>query len=82
MKFFLMRASKRKKRNKISSVAHGMARLPMIQQEIAQLTREFYSNIVVYTSEGPSGMEEVLNSVPVLVTVEMNERLTAPFEDA
>jgi hypothetical protein len=47
--------------------------------QLCQMTRDFYRNL--YTSEGTSGMDEVLASVPVSVTSVMNESLTAPFED-
>jgi hypothetical protein len=43
------------------------------------MTRDFYRNL--YTSEGTSGMDEVLVSVSVSVTSAMNESLSAPFED-
>jgi hypothetical protein len=42
------------------------------------MARDFYSHL--YTSEGTTGMEEVLASVSPSVTVEMNERLLLPFE--
>jgi hypothetical protein len=43
------------------------------------MARDFYGTL--YTSEGTSGMEEVLRSVPVRVTRAMNEMLGAPFTD-
>jgi hypothetical protein len=46
------------------------------QQEMKELTREFYENL--YTSEG-RGMEEVLSHVPV--TLDMNAKLLAPFQN-
>jgi hypothetical protein len=49
------------------------------QDKLCQMTRDFYRNI--YASEGTSGMDEVLASVPISVTTAMNESLTAPFVD-
>jgi hypothetical protein len=43
------------------------------------MAKDFYSTM--YSSEGTSGMDEVLLSVPVTVTVEMNENLLAEYED-
>jgi hypothetical protein len=48
-------------------------------QEMMMLTREFYDGL--YTSEGTRGMDEVLASVPIKVTSQMNLNLLAPFED-
>jgi hypothetical protein len=78
-RFFHLRASKRKKRNKIYSLTRQDGSTIEDQDELCQMTRDFYRNL--YTSEGTSGMDEVLASVPVSVMSVMNESLTAPFED-
>ena len=45
--------------------------------EMGTATTEFYKNL--YSSEGTSNMEAVLNTVPVKVTAEMNHVLIKPF---
>jgi predicted transcriptional regulator len=77
-KFFHLRASKRKRRNKIISLTRANGTVTNDQHEISRMARDFYSHL--YTSEGTTGMEEVLPSVSPSVTVEMNERLLSPFE--
>jgi hypothetical protein len=47
--------------------------------ELQQMARSFYTDL--YTSEATSGMDEVLASIPVSVTVDMNAKLIAPFRD-
>ena len=42
------------------------------------LASAFYKDL--YTSEGTEDMESVLSTVPVKVTVAMNEQLMKPFE--
>ena len=44
---------------------------------MASLTNEFYKNL--FASEGTTGMDKVLNAVPVKVTNVMNMLLTAPY---
>jgi hypothetical protein len=45
--------------------------------EISHMTQNFYTGL--YTSEDTIGMEEVLQSVPIFVTPEMNEQLMEEF---
>jgi hypothetical protein len=78
-RFFHLRASKRKKRNRISRLVRVDGSTTEDQQELEQLTRDFYQNL--YTSEGTVGMEEVLDTVPVSITAAMNEKLIANFEE-
>jgi hypothetical protein len=47
--------------------------------ELQQMAQTFYEDL--YTSESTSGMDEVLASVLVLVTADMNAKLIAPFGD-
>jgi hypothetical protein len=49
------------------------------KHEISEMARNFYSTL--YSTEGTNGMDEVLDTVPVSVTADMNERLIAPFVD-
>jgi hypothetical protein len=48
--------------------------------EMGSMTTDFYKHL--YTSEGTTNMEEVLNHVPVKVTPEMNGKLIAPFNES
>ena len=45
---------------------------------MGELASVFYKEL--YTSEGTADMEQVLNTVPVKVSLEMNEKLMTPFE--
>ena len=45
--------------------------------EMEDLTNGFYRDL--YTSEGVHNMDQVLDTVPTKVTVEMNESLNAPY---
>ena len=46
--------------------------------EMSKLATMFYKNL--YSSEGVSDMEVVLDAVPTRVTPEMNDLLLAPFD--
>ena len=76
-KFFHLRASQRKKRNKISKLKRPDGSITEDDQEMGRMTTEFYKNL--YTSEGTRNMVAVLETVPVKVTGEMNDGLLKPF---
>jgi hypothetical protein len=76
-RFFHMRASRRKKKNRISRLKRSDGSYTEDQQEMGLLTRDFYTTL--YRSEGVVGMQEVLDAVPVSVTAAMNERLLEDF---
>ncbi|XP_071678431.1 uncharacterized protein [Lolium perenne] len=78
-RFFHLRASKRKKRNKIARLKRTDGSFTEDQLELGHMAKDFYKSL--YTSEGTSGMEEVLNVVPVTVTAAMNEQLLAAYGD-
>jgi hypothetical protein len=50
----------------------------MGDRELGRMANDFYKDL--YTSEGVQGMEEVLHSVPVKVSAEMNTMLDAPYD--
>ena len=50
-----------------------------LAQEMGELTYAFYKNL--YTAEGTTNMDTVLNTVPTKVTTQMNDQLLAPFEE-
>jgi hypothetical protein len=79
-RFFHLRASKRKKRNRINRLKRPDGSFTEDGQEMSSMTREFYNNL--YSSEGTTGMEEVLDSVPISMTHDMNEKLVPPFTES
>jgi hypothetical protein len=76
-RFFHLRTSQRKKKNKICRLLRPDGVATENEQELADLNRDFYDNL--YRSEGVENMDEVLNVVPSKVTQQMNERLLKPF---
>jgi hypothetical protein len=76
-RFFHLRASKRKKKNRIARLKRTDGLFTEDQIELGHMAKDFYKSL--YTSEGISGMEEVLNAVPVTVTAAMNEQLLAAY---
>jgi hypothetical protein len=77
--FFHQRASQRRKKNKISILAKADGSVTEDPIKLQQMARSFYADL--YTSEATSGMDEVLASVLVSVTADMNAKLIAPFRD-
>jgi hypothetical protein len=77
--FFHLRASKRKKRNRIERLKRLDGTVTEDSHELSGMARDFYREL--YSSEGTTGMPEVLEAVPVSVSHEMNARLIAPFEE-
>jgi hypothetical protein len=78
-RFFHLRASKRKKRNRIERLKRLDGTVTEDNHELSGMARDFYREL--YSSEGTTGMPEVLEAVPVSVSHEMNARLIAPFEE-
>jgi hypothetical protein len=79
-RFFHMRASKRKKRNRIERLRRLDGSLAEDNEELGQMARDFYSSL--YTTEGTVGMADVLDTVLVSVSSEMNVKLISPFEES
>lgn len=77
--FFHLRASQRKKRNKITRLKRVDGQFTENEQEMGELTVSFYK--ALYCSEGTENMETVLNTVPRKVTETMNQLLLAPFSE-
>lgn len=78
-RFFHLRASQRRKNNKINKLRRVDGQLTEDSQEMGSLIYSFYMNL--YTSEGTENMESVLNTVPAKVTPDMNDQLIAPFRE-
>jgi hypothetical protein len=74
-----LHASKRKKRNRIARLRRGDGSVTEDGNEMSGMARSFYQTL--YSTEGTTSMTEVLDSVPVSVSHQMNGILTAPFED-
>jgi hypothetical protein len=77
-KFFHMRASQRKKKNKICKLKKEDGTVSMEADDLGRMTTRFYKDL--YRSEGTSNMEMVQDTIPVKVTPAMNDGLLKPFE--
>ena len=78
-RFFHMRSSQRKKKNKITLLKKPCGQVMSDEHEMRTLTANFYKQL--YTSEGTENMVEVLNTVPTKVTSVMNDDLLKPFKE-
>ena len=61
----------------IKALATSLGVMTENQNELKVMVTDFYKNL--YLSEGVSGIEEVLDKVPVKVTEQMNAALLAPY---
>jgi hypothetical protein len=77
-KFFHLRASQRRKKNKVSELLRSDGTSETRDEELGNMAKEFYKDL--YMSEGVHGMDEVLNKVPVKVSSNMNQMLDRPFD--
>jgi hypothetical protein len=77
-RFFHLRANQRKKKNHIQRLKGPDGVIVHDEQEMANLTRDFYNNF--YLSEGVHDMEEVIQVIPIKVTEGMNEALLQPIK--
>lgn len=75
--FFHLRASQRKKRNKIEKLKKTNGTVTSDEREMSGMAYQFYKTL--YTSEGTTNMDRVLETVPLKVTEEMNSLLMSPF---
>jgi hypothetical protein len=76
--FFHLQASQRRKKNKITSLKRSDGQVTEDAQEIGSLATNFYKSL--FSSEGVSDTERVLQTVPIKVTPEMNDMLLTPFD--
>lgn len=76
-RFFHLRASQRRKRNRINKLKRVDGSFTEVDEEMAALTTTFYRDL--YTSEGTENTDQLLDSVPVKVTGAMNDELLKPF---
>ena len=77
-KFFHLRASQRRKRNRISKLRKPDGLFSENEEEMGAMATQFYRTL--YASEGTMNMDRVLETVPAKVTTVMNEGLLAPFQ--
>ena len=77
-RFFHLRASQRKRRNSISKLKKSDGQFTENIAEMGAMAMDFYKRL--YGSEGTTGMDHVLDTVPTKVTPAMNDNLLAPFE--
>ena len=61
----------------IKALATSLGVMTENQGELKAMVTDFYTNL--YTTEGVTGVEAVLASVPVKVTDHMNAHLLAPY---
>jgi hypothetical protein len=78
--FFHLRASRRRRRNRITKLKRADGGFTQDEQELKELASSFYGNL--FRFEGVHNMDVVLHSVPVKVSSEMNDKILRPFTDA
>jgi hypothetical protein len=72
-RFFHLRASQRRRRNKISKLKMADGSFTEDETVMASMTTEFYRSL--YTAEGTSNTDQLLDTVLTKVTGEMNDML-------
>jgi hypothetical protein len=77
-RFFHLRASQRRRKNKITRLRRVDGTMMEDSNELADGTTDFYRHL--YTSEGTEDMQVVLDSVHVRVDERMNEMLIATID--
>lgn len=77
--FFHQKATRRRNKNKISSLTRSDGSVSEDCEEMQAMTRDFFQNL--YTSEGTANMSAVLDHVPSKVTDSMNTFQCAPFTE-
>jgi hypothetical protein len=78
-RFFHLRASKRRKQNRITRLKKMNGQFTEDESELKSIVSQFYENL--YTSEGTEDMDRVLSTVPLKVTTEMNSKLLDPYTE-
>lgn len=66
-----------RRKNKIKELTRGDVMSTSDRDEMEKLTTSFHKEL--FTAEGTSGMEDVIDKVPVKVTDAMNNQLLAPY---
>ena len=76
-KYFHQRASQRRRKNHIHGFMDNMGRWCTSEPDIERVAESFFQNL--FTSSNPTNMEEVLDSVDRVVTLDMNHTLLQQF---
>ena len=76
-RFFHLRASQRRRRNKISKLKMANGSFTGDEAVMDSMMTEFYRSL--YTVEGTVDLDQLLDTVPTKVTGEMNDMLLKPI---
>ncbi|KAL9235614.1 hypothetical protein vseg_010359 [Gypsophila vaccaria] len=76
-KFFHLKASGRRRRNRITKLEGPDGHLTTEEEELEDIAVDFFKEL--FTSTHPCNFEEVLSSIEPKVTDEINNRLLRPF---
>ena len=76
-KFFHSRASQRRHRNYIRKIHDNSGRLCTRPSQVIDIITNFYQDL--FTTDGPSCFDEVVDTIPHVVSPEMNATLSADF---
>jgi hypothetical protein len=78
-KFFQNRASHRRRKNTVRSLRRGDGTVCSTNDGMREMALAFYNTL--YSSEGSSNSDAILNLIEGFVSAEMNSGLTATFSD-
>ena len=78
-RFFHCHATQRKRRNCITSIRNQADEMCSDKDQIAATFVEFYQHL--FTSSNPKMTQANLDSIPKIVTREMNEILTSEYQE-
>ncbi|XP_075633992.1 uncharacterized protein LOC142606558 [Castanea sativa] len=76
-KFFHSKASQRRRRNYITKLRDAMGNWCVGQEHVNATILDFYQNL--FSSDEPSGLTEVIDVIPHVVTPDMNVQLDREF---
>ena len=77
MKFFHSRASQRRRQNYITKIHDNSSRLCTRPSQVIDIITNFYQDL--FTTGGPSCFDEVIDTIPRVVSPKMNATLSANF---
>uniref|UniRef100_A0A803QNQ4 CCHC-type domain-containing protein n=1 Tax=Cannabis sativa TaxID=3483 RepID=A0A803QNQ4_CANSA len=81
-KFFHSKASARKSNNKISSLKTEDGTTVTSKLDMSMVIQEYFSHIFQHSPTNNEALAATLDTIPVSVTVDMNESLLKPFTQA
>ena len=77
-RFFHSQATHRFRRNRIEVLENSRGERCEEEGEVANILIEFYENL--FSSSIPVQIEEALEATPLVITAEMNNELSTPFQ--